>query len=169
MTTPARGYSWPAFEPGHTRTLHHGAYSPRSWRPLADRIAAELPDLAPWCSRSTYGPVVAAWARVEAQLQLVMAWLDDHGPLDSDGHPRPATALLARLESQAQSLRAELGLSPLALPKLLAAFTTAPAGTDDDALEVLKAEGRRIVAARAASLATAEEDHDGDGGEDTCL
>ncbi len=149
---PPRGYSRPPFAPGHTLSLRHGVYSPRTWRPLADAIASELSNIAPWCNRPTYGSAVAAWARVEAQLQLVMAWLDEHGPLDADGHPRPAAALLARLESQAQSLRAELGLSPLSLARLLAAFTSTPAGTDDDALERLKAEGRRLVEARAGQL-----------------
>jgi hypothetical protein len=134
-------------------SLRHGVYSPRTWKPLADAIAAELPEVEPWCSRATYGAAVAGWARVEAQLQLVAAWLDEHGPLDSDGNPRPATGLLGRLESQAQSLRAELGLSPLALAKLLGAFTSAPAGTDDDALEALKAEGRAIIEASASSAA----------------
>ncbi|MDQ3640433.1 MAG: hypothetical protein M3450_02895, partial [Actinomycetota bacterium] len=98
----ARGYSWPPFQPGHTLTLRHGAYSARTWRPLADRISAELPDIAPWCTRPTYGPAVAAWARTEAQLQLVMTFLDEHGPLDGDGAPRPATALLSRLEAHAR-------------------------------------------------------------------
>ncbi len=153
MTGPARGYSWSPFERGNVVSLRHGVYSARTWKSLADAIASELLEVAPWCSRATYGSAVAAWARVEAQLQLVMAWLDEHGPLDADGHPRSATALLARLESQAQSLRAELGLSPLALAKLLGAFTSAPTGTDDDALEALKAEGRRIVEARAGQLA----------------
>ncbi|MDQ3641057.1 MAG: P27 family phage terminase small subunit [Actinomycetota bacterium] len=149
---PARGYSWAPFAPGHTLSTRHGAYSPRSWKPLAEAITAELPEIAPWCCRPVYGPAVAAWARTEAQLQLVMAWLDDHGPLDKDGEPRPATALLARLESQAQSLRSELGLSPLALAKLLGAFTTATAAGGDDAgaLDALKAEGRRVVESRSS-------------------
>jgi hypothetical protein len=153
--------------------LQHGAYSTRTWKPLADAIAAELPEVAPWCSRPTYGAAVAAWARVEAQLQLVLAWLDEHGPLDADGEPRPATALLARLESQAQSLRAELGLSPLALAKLLGTFTSSPGGTDDDALEALRAEGRRIVdvhataaAVGASSVASATETPDRGKGEE---
>ncbi len=152
---PPRGYRWEPFAAGNLASLRHGVYSPRTWKPLADRIAAELPDVAPWCARSTYGPAVTAWARVEAQLQLVMAWLDEHGPLDGQGEPRPATNLLVRLESQAQSLRAELGLSPLALAKLLSAFTSAPVDTDD-ALEQLRAEARKIVEARTAALATDE-------------
>jgi hypothetical protein len=164
----ARGYSWPPFGPdnpgvpapeGNTRALTHGAYSARTWRPLADRIAAELPDIAPWCTRPTYGPAVAAWSRTEAQLQLVMTWLDEHGPLDKDGAPRPATALLAKLEAHARELRNDLGLSPLALAKLLSILDSAPAGTDDAGLEHLKAQGHRIVTDRTAALeaeATAE-------------
>ena len=88
----------------------------------------------------------------EAQLQLVMSWLDEHGPLDTDGAPRPATSLLSRLEAHARELRNDLGLSPVALAKLLAVLDSAPAGTDDDGLAGLKAEGRRIVAARTAAL-----------------
>lgn len=154
MGMPARGYSWAPFAPGHRESLTHGVYSPRSWRPLADRIAAELADIAPWCSRPAYGPTIAAWARVEAQLHLVLEWLDEVGPLDAEGVPRPATTLLARLESQSQSLRAELGLSPLSLAKLLGAFTTAVTvgGDDGGALDALKAEGRRFVEAREASV-----------------
>lgn len=158
----ARGYSWPPFqvgneagrkfEPSNTAAVQHGAYSPRSWRPLADRITAELPDIAPWCTRPTYGPAVAAWARTEAQLQLVMTWLDEHGPLDKDGEPRPATSLLSRLEAHARELRNDLGLSPLSLAKLLSALEAAPAGTDDRGLDGLKAEGSRIIAARTAAL-----------------
>lgn len=170
MTGEARGYSWPTFGPdnpgvpaplGNTRSLQHGAYSARSWKPLADAIAAELADIAPWCTRAVYGPAVAAWARTEAQLQLVMAWLDDHGPLDKDGEPRPATALLSKLETQAQSLRAELGLSPLALARLLGAFTTAVTvgGDDAGALDALRAEGRRFVEARETAPTNRGEEH----------
>jgi hypothetical protein len=151
--TPTRGYSWAPFAPGNTVTLQHGAYSPRTWKPLADQIAAELPDVAPWCCRPAYGSAVAAWSRTEAQIVLLMGWLDEHGPLDDEGVPRPATGLLATLERQAQSLRAELGLTPLALAKLLGALTSAPAGTDDQALERLRAEGRQLVEARAAAEA----------------
>lgn len=149
----ARGYSWAPFQPGHELSLQHGAYSPRTWRPLADRIAAELPDIAPWCTRPTYGPAVAAWSRTEAQLQLVMTWLDEHGPLDGDGAPRPATSLLAKLEAHARELRNDLGLSPLALARLLSVLDGAPAGTDDVGLEGLKAAGSRIIADRTAAEA----------------
>lgn len=151
--TPARGYSWEPFGPENTAALQHGAYSPRTWRPLADQITGELPEIAPWCTRPTYGPAVAAWARTEAQLVLVMNYLNEHGPLDKDGVPRPATALLSKLEAHARELRNDLGLSPLALAKLLSVLDSAPSGTDDRGLEGLKAEGGRIIQARTAALA----------------
>ncbi len=157
---PARAYSWPPFEPGNDAAMTYGAHSPRRWRPIADRLTAELPGMAPWCSRPTFGAVVAAWARVEAKLHLVSTWLDENGVLDDDGLPRPATGLYAKLEGQAQSLRAELGLTPLSLAKLIGALSAAPAGTDDDGLAKLQAEGAKIIEARGpAALATGEE-HD---------
>ncbi len=163
MGTPARGYTrtHPPFEIGNTVAMKHGAVSERRWRPIADRLADDLVNVAPWCARPVYAVTVMAWTRVEAQLHLVSTWLDKHGPLDGEGMPRPATDLAARLESRAQSLRAELGLSPLALAKLLAAFTTASAGGggDDSALDKLKAEGRRFVEAReAAQVQESDED-----------
>jgi len=153
---PARGYRWEPFQPGHEITMRHGAHSERRWRPIADRLAATLVDAAPWATRPAYAPTVAAWCRVEAQLHLVTAWLDEVGPLDDDGVPRPATTLATTLETRAQALRAELGLSPLALARLTAALSAAP-GADDDGLAKLRAEGAAILAARADHL-TDEED-----------
>jgi hypothetical protein len=92
-----------------------------------------------------------AWT--EAQLALLGAYLDEVGLLDEDGQPRPAANRVDRLEARASTLRSELGLTPLALAKLLAnpaAF--ASAGGDDVGLEALRAEGRAIVAAREAAL-----------------
>ncbi len=37
-----RGYSWPPFEKGHTRTLHHGMRSPRVYGPIAEEKLAAL-------------------------------------------------------------------------------------------------------------------------------
>ena len=146
---PRRGYSWPPFEPGHTLSTKHGARSERFVRPIADRLTAELVEIAPWAARPAYGPTVAAWAYAEAQLYLLRAYIDEHGPLDGDGAPRPATALLEKVETRATSLRAELGLTPLSLAKLMAALSAAPAGTDDDGLARLRAEGRALVETRS--------------------
>ena len=163
----ARGYSWKPFsrgnavgrqfEPDNTAHLSHGAYSPRSWRPLADAIATELPAMAPWSTDAAYGATVAAWARVEAQLQLVMDWLDERGPLDDEGVPRPATNLLAKLESQAAGLRSELGLTPFALARLLnllSSVNSSTGGRHDNDLEALVTKGAAIVAAHMPALET---------------
>jgi hypothetical protein len=89
------------------------------WQPIAEELTAELVEIAPWARRPHCGPTVAAWARTEAQLVLVGDFLNEHGPLDGD-QPRGAALLMAKLETQAQALRAELGLSPLGLARLMA-------------------------------------------------
>jgi hypothetical protein len=174
MTRQARGYTWrhPEFEPGNRAAKKRGAYSPRSWRPLADAIAAELPGMAPWSTDAAYGATVAAWARVEAQLQLVMDWLDERGPLDDEGVPRPATNLLAKLESQAAGLRSELGLTPFALARLLnvlSAVNSSTGGRHDSDLEALVAKGAAIVAAHMPAALEPADDDDDDHEADTDL
>lgn len=151
MGTPARGYSWPPFTEGNDAAEKHGAWSERKWRPIADVLAEVLPTIAPWATRDAYAGAAASLCRVEAQLWLVSEYLNDVGLLDAEGEPRPATKLADRLESRAQSLRTELGLSPLALARLMGAMASAAgsAGLDDE-LEALRAEGRRIIEARVA-------------------
>lgn len=144
---PRRDYSWPPFKPGHELSKRHGAYSPRSWRPLADRIAAELVDVAPWAAEPTFAASVAAWARVEAQLQLVLDWLDEHGPLDDEGEPRGATNLQLKLESSAANLRATLGLDPQSWARLLASFAAAGDPADEGRRQLLEV-GRRLLEAQ---------------------
>lgn len=151
VNAPARGYSWPPFAPGNTAALRHGARSPRVLRPIVERLTAELADVAPWSRRPAYAGEVKAWAWAEARCVVLRDWIDEHGVLSEKG--MLAAGELARAEARAASGRDRLGLSPLALAKLLGAFNAAPAGTDDDRLEALKAEGRRIVEARAAALA----------------
>jgi hypothetical protein len=156
--SPARGYAWPPFEAENFAALRHGAHSPRKVRPLADEIARALPEVAPWTARPAFELVRASLAWVEAQLVLLQAFVDEHGMLDADGQPRPAVSLAARLESRASSLRAELGLTPQSLAKLLSNLATvAAAGGDGDGLASLKAEGARILAAREAALPAGEE------------
>lgn len=157
MGPPA--YRWPPFAPGNTlgrrfesgndAALKHGATSPDRLRPLAERIVAELSVDAPWTARAPYVATVAAWAWAEAQACLLRVYLDEQGLVDNDGTPRPATALLDQVERRAANLRGELGLSPLALAKLLAAFGTATAAGGDDggALDKLKAQGAKFIEA----------------------
>jgi len=94
-------------------------------------------------SEGRYASTVAAWSRVEAQVQLLMAYLIEHELLDENGSPRAASHLLTKLEAQAQSLRAELGLSPLALSRLIAVAERR--GTEHHSHEELDAEIKRMV------------------------
>jgi hypothetical protein len=148
---PARGYyGRPPFAPGNDLAATHGAYSERKVSPLAAEVEAALPGIAPWATAPTFEGAVHSYCWVEAQLALVRQYVDEQGLLDDDGNPRPVLTLLDRLEGRAASLRSELGLTPLALAKLLGSLaTTAAVSGDDDALETLKAEGARILAARA--------------------
>jgi hypothetical protein len=145
------GDTRPPFEPGNTAALRHGARSARVLRPIVERLTAEVADVAPWTRRPAYAGEVKSWAWSEARCVVLREWVDEHGVLSDEG--TLAAGELARAESRAATARDRLGLSPLALAKLLGAFTSAPAGTDDDALEALKAEGRRIVEVRADQLA----------------
>jgi hypothetical protein len=155
---PARGYAWPPFEAENFAALRHGAHSPRKVRPVAEEIARALLEVAPWTARPAFEAVRASWAWVEAQLVLLRVFVDEQGMLDADGQPRPAVSLSARLESRASSLRAELGLTPQSLAKLLSNLASvAVAGGDGDGLASLKAEGARILAAREAALLAGDE------------
>src|ERR1700729_2556598 len=107
MNTPARGYTWPPFEPDNRAAEKHGAHSERQWRPLADQLAAEARDSAPWLTRPAFQRALQAWAVTEAKVTLVDAWLDEHGLLDDDGLPFPANALSDRLHARAITLRSQ--------------------------------------------------------------
>jgi hypothetical protein len=146
---PARGYRWEPFEPGNTVSLRHGARSARTVAPIAGQLAEGLADAAPWTAAAAFGPTVQAWSWVEAQCVLYRAWFDEHGLLDDDGTPRPGLERWDAAERRAASLRAELGLTPQSLGQLLArAASVASATNDEHALEALRAEGGRILAAR---------------------
>ena len=122
-------------------------------RPLADEIAQRLPAVAPWTARPPFDAALQSLAWIEAQIVVLRGWVDQHGLLDAHGQTRPAATLLQRLESQASTLRAELGLTPQALARLLGSLATvATAGSDNGGLSALKAEGQRIVATRQETL-----------------
>ena len=122
----ARRYSWEPFTPGHTKSLKHGAWSPRRVDPLATELLdAVIADAsAPgssivYLTEPAYRPALVAWARVEARVQLVSTWLADHeGDIDDEGNVRPAADLLTKLDAQALKHRERLGLDPLARARL---------------------------------------------------
>lgn len=152
MTGPARGYSWPAFKDSNTVSLRHGAHSPRVLRPIADELARELVRVAPWTASPVYAAEVEAWAWNEARARVLRAWEDEHGLLSEEG--ASAAGELHRAETRAASARANLGIGgPLALARVLGALSATTGESGEDALEQLRAEGRRIVEANATAAA----------------
>jgi hypothetical protein len=143
-----KGYSWPPFAPGNEAATTHGANSERRWRPLAEALVVEAIESAPWLTRPAFRWAVEAWSVAEAKASLVDAWLDSSGLLDAEGVPFPAVAVSDRLHGRALALRSQLGLDPTSFARLLATFAGVPGG--EDALDALRAEGARLVEARAA-------------------
>lgn len=146
MTRPGP-WSRPPFERDNVAALHHGARSARTVQPIADEIAAQLAEIAPWASLPAFGAAVAAWSYTEAQAVLLRRWIDEHGVFDSDGVPVPAMSSLDRTEARAARLRGELGLTPLAWSRLLATLGSADPARSAAALDALKATGRELAEA----------------------
>jgi hypothetical protein len=148
----------PPFEGGNLAALRHGADSPRMVAPLALEFEQALPVVAPWAAQPVFAGARAALAWVEAQLVLVQAYLDQHGLLDGNGQPRPAARRLDRLEARASTLRAELGLSPQALARLLGTLASVTAASGDEGgIAALEAEARLIIAAHEVALGPVDE------------
>ena len=159
----ARGYSWEPFRPGHELSLQHGAYSPRKVDPLAAELVAVVLDdpQASHAHASHYRPALWAWARAEAQVQLLTEYLsmkaeaagDGIGDLDDD-RVKAAYLLLHRAEARAMSGRARLGLDPLSQARL---------GRDRAAANVdmaqLMAQLHKLEQAGVDVLAGVSEDH----------
>lgn len=125
--TPAFPGQRPPFEPGNTVALQHGAFSPRFVDPLAAELVGmvlEDPQVG-YLTAPAYRPALWAWARAEAQAQLLVEYLaragqesgDGVGDLDLD-RVRTAYLLLHRAESRADRSRARLGLDPLSRARL---------------------------------------------------
>lgn len=135
--TPTNDRQHRPFEPGNDVAVRHGAYSPRRVDPLAQTfvdLVLEDPAVVQ-LQAAHWRPALWAWARAEAQVQLLTEWLDTQsgddgiGDLTSDA-VRAAYLLLHRAEARAISGRGRLGLDPLSAARLgrdkaSAAFDTA--------------------------------------------
>jgi len=118
MGEPARGYSWKKAEAGNTLTQRHGAFSDRVVDPVARELAKVVLAQVSYLSDPSYEPAVWAWARAEAQVLVLTAYLDEHGMLDENGNPRPALSAFKDAENRASRARQRLGLDPLSRAQL---------------------------------------------------
>lgn len=118
----------PPFAKGNTLAeIVHGAYSPRKVEPLATELVTGVladPDTA-YLSAARWRPALWAWARAEAQVQLVSEYLAGEAQKAGNGvgdleaeHVRAAYLLLHRAEARATTGRTRLGLDPLSASKL---------------------------------------------------
>ena len=159
---PARGYSWPPFQPGHTVSRRHGVWSQRTWEPLAEDLVSGLledkPDLV------GYPEVVAAWARAEARCILLDEYLVGRFT-DGDEKSEKVLRFVAQFEKLAHDLRRELGLTPGSEADLARSRAEAIRGEVD--LEALMARGReaRLAAEQRRALAADERSAADPGGE----
>jgi len=146
----------PPFAPGHELSVQHGVYSPRKVDPLAEEIVSAVLADPMLIYLEGYRPALWAWARAEAQVQLLTEYLAKRA--DSDGLPdlddaRTVSAYreLHRAESRAESGRKRLGLDPLSRARLGKDVATGQAAAMDVAavmarLAELEAQGKTLPA-----------------------
>ncbi len=156
------------YEEGNRAALKHGADSARSIQPVADELlrwSEHLADVAPWACGPAHASTVAAWAWAEARCLLVRRWLDERQAVNDEGEVPAAANYREKLERRARTLRADLGLGPLAEAKLLVAIQAAGVeeGDTTPGVEALRAAGQRILESRGELV---ERDDDGDENQD---
>lgn len=145
----ARGYSWEPFKPGHEVNLVHGAYSAARVGEAAEAIAAAITD-RPGCpaylKNPEWGPRIAAYARAEAIVQLMWAYIagldledalsdrtateedEDHGEgghvrrRSTTQHVESVLTQVHRHEVRAMNLAKSLGLDPMSRARLPKGF-----------------------------------------------
>ncbi|HVV76332.1 MAG TPA: hypothetical protein VHC43_09880 [Mycobacteriales bacterium] len=123
---PARGYSWPPFQPGHELSLKSGAWSPKHVDPLALELLEEVasdPSTA-YLGQPAFAGTLRLWAFAQARAELYAEWLAKlpfeeqvRAPKGSRNNRAPIEIWRA-LATSAANLAAQLGLTPLARARL---------------------------------------------------
>jgi|SRR5215211_1596413 len=115
---PARQYSRETFAEGNVVPATHGAWVERYTDPVARELVEGVVAQVSYLGEPSYASAIWAWARNEARIILITKWIDEHGPLDENGNPRPALNSLREFERLAQTHRSRLGLDPLSRAQL---------------------------------------------------
>lgn len=166
MNQPARGYTWPPFEPGNQVARRHGARGADVPEVAAPR-AAELQQVAPWLAVPAFAGAATDVAIAEVMVARLLAAIDEDGVVDADGNVRSVVAQLDRYLARLSRLRHEAGCTPLGLGQLLERLAKVEGSTAaQDALDALKEAGRAVRAeAEARRLPAAPGPESGDGDE----
>lgn len=146
--------------------MRHGAYSPRKVDPLARDLVAQTIEHLPQLGSPQWAPAMWAWARAEAQAQLLVEYLAKAGEETGDGigdleleAVRAAYLLLHRAEARADRSRSRLGLDPLSAARL---GRDKAAATADMArvMAELERQDRQAQAVHAERVDQVDEDGD---------
>jgi hypothetical protein len=113
-----KGERAPFFVQANAARESHGAFMQRRVDPVAQALVEQVVELVPYLADPSYAAAIWAWARAEARVQVLASWLDENGPLDEGGDPRPALAALLQFERLAANHRTRLGLDPLSRAQL---------------------------------------------------
>jgi hypothetical protein len=113
-----KGERAPMVQKGNALAKKHGAWSDKIVDPVARDLVRIVLEQVGYLADPSYEPAVWAWARAEARVLVLNAWLDTNGTLDEQGVPRPALSALKDFERLASSARARLGLDPLSRAQL---------------------------------------------------
>lgn len=141
---PARGYSWPPFEPGNKAALRHGAYSPSVIEAKAAEFRERLFDVCPWIDPDRDVVAVARFLRAEARaLMLHQLILDISAERGAEKVPVRTWEQAAAADRLAAQLGNVLGLDPTGRARLQQTVASTEATLAD-----LKDQGRAIVARR---------------------
>jgi len=114
-------WSRPPFEPGNDLAVTHGAYSPARVDPIAETNVARVladPDLN-YLSAPRFRHSLWAWARAEAQIELLVEYIADCASNLSNKRTKAAYDLLERAETRSDKLRTKLGLDPTGYARLM--------------------------------------------------
>ncbi len=149
MNQPARGYSWPPFQPGHTLSTVHGAESPRVIAAKAKEVHEALLECAPYLAEDKFLPAVNRYLTAAAREAL----LDNH--IQSVSASKGAGAVPLRMWEQvtaaarlAAKLGSDLGLDPLGHARIRA--LSAGAEATQAAMTDLRQRGAALVEAQQA-------------------
>lgn len=139
--TPARGYSWPPFEPGNQAAVRHGAYATVALGPRVTELAEALREAVP-----AYSPSDEVAVRL---LALTLARLEASSTAIEGATPTD----MARLRQDergwtntARRLLGDLGMTPTSRGRLGLDITKTRAIAAREDMD----EGRRLRMAREA-------------------
>lgn len=108
----------PPFGAGNQLARKHGAHSKDAVSSAAGKFKDRLLEERPWLENKNFEDAIEAFARNRARIELISAWLDEHGLFSQEGQPRPAAEYLLRLERLGIELLDRLGLTPSAAARL---------------------------------------------------